>query len=230
MKSTLLRQGFLVAGGLVGNLDPPEHIFDSNPVCSDTLSIDFPYSDSISSLSLFNSKFPATSTINLHNQEPFDSDQQNIFATIITDTEPTSLPQDTICDSTFPFHSIPHTNISSTDEIFIPFDITDSIPTLHFPASDSGTCDPDALQINLATKKKYKPVALKVKPIIGELPAKFRIIRNITGDPLKDLPTLNPNPPPFTPTGRYTQERKELFDTAHQVSSYQQSATYSTTL
>lgn len=65
---------------------------------------------------------------------------------------------------------------------------------------------------NLATKKKYKPVALKVRPVIGELPAKFRIIRNIIGDPLANLPILNPNPPPFTPCGRYTLERKEIFD------------------
>lgn len=66
--------------------------------------------------------------------------------------------------------------------------------------------------ISLATKKKYKPVALKVRPVLGELPAKFRIIRNITGDPLEKLPELNPNPPPFVPCGRYTQERKDLFD------------------
>ena len=65
---------------------------------------------------------------------------------------------------------------------------------------------------NLATKKKYKPVALKVRPVIGELPERFRIIRNIIGDPLANLPVLNPNPPPFTPSGRYTQERKEIFD------------------
>ena len=64
-------------------------------------------------------------------------------------------------------------------------------------------------------KKKYKPVALKVKPIIGELPDKFRIIRNIIGDPLKDLPELNTHPPPFRPLGRYTQERKEFFDKNH---------------
>jgi hypothetical protein len=60
--------------------------------------------------------------------------------------------------------------------------------------------------------KKYKPVALKVRPVIGELPDKFRIIRNIIGDPLGDLPILSPNPPAFKPHGRYTQERKELFD------------------
>ena len=70
----------------------------------------------------------------------------------------------------------------------------------------------DTVAIHLATKKKYKPVALKVRPVIGELPAKFRIIRNIIGDPLRDLPKLTPHPPTFIPTGRYTQERKELFD------------------
>jgi len=70
--------------------------------------------------------------------------------------------------------------------------------------------------IYLTTTKKYKPVALKVKPVIGELPDKFRIIRNIIGDPLEHLPTLNPKPPPFAPCGRYTQERKELFDKSNE--------------
>ena len=35
-------------------------------------------------------------------------------------------------------------------------------------------------------KKKYKPVALKVRPILGELPDKFRIIRNIPATPLQE--------------------------------------------
>ena len=65
------------------------------------------------------------------------------------------------------------------------------------------------------TGKKYKPVALKTRPILGELADKFRIVRNIIGDPLANLPTLNPDPPKFTPTGRYTQERKDLFDKAN---------------
>ena len=52
--------------------------------------------------------------------------------------------------------------------------------------------------------KKYKPVALKTKPIIGELPAKYRIERHIIGDPLENMPKLNSNPPEFKPTGRYT--------------------------
>ena len=60
--------------------------------------------------------------------------------------------------------------------------------------------------------KKYKPVAVKVKPIVGKLPSKFRIIRNIIGDPLEHLPVLLPHPPKFTPCGQYTAERKEIID------------------
>ena len=60
--------------------------------------------------------------------------------------------------------------------------------------------------------KKYKPVALKVKPVLGTLPERFRIIREITGDPLKGLPKLPEHPPEFSPKGRYTAERKEKLD------------------
>ena len=66
-----------------------------------------------------------------------------------------------------------------------------------------------------ANKKKYKPVALKVRPIIAELPDKFRIIRHIKGNPLADMPTLNPTPPTFIPTERYTEERRAKLDLAH---------------
>jgi hypothetical protein len=61
-------------------------------------------------------------------------------------------------------------------------------------------------------KKKYKPVALKVRLVIGELQDRYRIVRNIVGNPLQDLPILNPRSLPFKPCGRYTQERMELFD------------------
>ena len=73
----------------------------------------------------------------------------------------------------------------------------------------------EVMDILTKTGKKYKPVALKTRPILGELADKFRIVRNIIGDPLANLPTLNPDPPKFTPTGRYTQERKALFDKAN---------------
>ncbi|KZT22251.1 hypothetical protein NEOLEDRAFT_1218332, partial [Neolentinus lepideus HHB14362 ss-1] len=65
------------------------------------------------------------------------------------------------------------------------------------------------------TKKKYKPVALKVRPVGATLPKEFRIERNITGDPLADLPTLSPRPPRFSPTGRYTQERRDALHKVH---------------
>jgi len=63
--------------------------------------------------------------------------------------------------------------------------------------------------------KKCKPVALKVKPVLGILPERFRIIREITGDPLKGLPKLPEHPLEFSPKGRYTAERKEKLDLGH---------------
>lgn len=85
-----------------------------------------------------------------------------------------------------------------------PHDISGSTPPTRHETADV-----------FATKKKYKPVALKVKPVPAALPSEFRIERNIIGDPLATLPTLNPNPLPFRETGRYTAERKAVIDKAH---------------
>ena len=59
-------------------------------------------------------------------------------------------------------------------------------------------------------------MALKVKPVLAALPEKFRIIRNIVGDPLAEMPQLSPLPPDFTPSGRYTEERKQIIDKVHE--------------
>jgi hypothetical protein len=59
----------------------------------------------------------------------------------------------------------------------------------------------------LSGKKKYKPIAKKVCPVIGELPEKFCIERKIIGNPLDNLLTLNPNPLLFIPSKRYTLKR-----------------------
>jgi len=67
----------------------------------------------------------------------------------------------------------------------------------------------------LAAKKKYKPVAKKVRPVMTDLPECFRIVRSIVGDPLASLPVLSTNPPPFQPNGRYTIEHKEFIDKVH---------------
>ena len=66
-----------------------------------------------------------------------------------------------------------------------------------------------------ALSKKYKPVAEKVKPVLGTSPEEFRIERCIAGDPLANMPLLDPHPPEFNPTGRYTAECKEIIDQAH---------------
>ena len=63
--------------------------------------------------------------------------------------------------------------------------------------------------------KKYKPVTIKVQPVKTELPSRFRITRNIKGDPLKDMPTLSTHLPPYTPTGRYIKEQKAVIDKVH---------------
>ena len=68
----------------------------------------------------------------------------------------------------------------------------------------------------VVTKKKYKPVAKKVKPVVTELPGKYRIIREIKGDPLANMPVLGKVPPPFEPKGRYTAERREALGKAHE--------------
>ncbi|KAJ3473444.1 hypothetical protein NLI96_g12996 [Meripilus lineatus] len=50
---------------------------------------------------------------------------------------------------------------------------------------------------------------------MATLPEKFRIRREITGDPLEHIPSLSPNPPPFVPSGRYTAERREQLHRDH---------------
>ncbi|EIW51291.1 uncharacterized protein TRAVEDRAFT_80274, partial [Trametes versicolor FP-101664 SS1] len=87
-----------------------------------------------------------------------------------------------------------------------------------FPGAVHPEAPPDperTAEAFLSTKKKYKPVARKVRPVLGSTPEQFRVERNITGDPLADMPELPTNPTDFVPTGRYTAERQEAFDKAH---------------
>ena len=88
------------------------------------------------------------------------------------------------------------------------------MPAEHNPPSLHSQT-PVRIPVQVFAGKKYKPVAQKVRPVYQDLPEEYRIKRNITGDPLKDLPTLPVRPPDFTPTGRYTQERKEIIDKIH---------------
>jgi len=63
--------------------------------------------------------------------------------------------------------------------------------------------------------KKYKPVALKVKPVLETLPERFRITREIIGDPLKNMPRLPERPPEFQTKGHYNLDRKEKLNTIY---------------
>ncbi|KAG6875312.1 hypothetical protein C0992_004348 [Termitomyces sp. T32_za158] len=52
-------------------------------------------------------------------------------------------------------------------------------------------------QKGVQVKKKYKPVALRTKPVASSVFKDFRIEQKIIGDPLANMPPLTPNPPPF---------------------------------
>ena len=87
----------------------------------------------------------------------------------------------------------------------------------------SDTADPPIPMFSLNThtplaifaSKKYKPVARKIRPIETELPSRFQIIWDIKGDPLQDMPWLNPRPPNFIPISRYTSEHRDQFKEVH---------------
>lgn len=80
-------------------------------------------------------------------------------------------------------------------------------------SKDNDQASEDETILSLA--KKYKPVALKVRPVLGDLPERYRIKREIMGDPLAGMPELPRHPPEFAPKGRYTLERKEKMDAVH---------------
>ncbi|ESK81207.1 hypothetical protein Moror_2261 [Moniliophthora roreri MCA 2997] len=64
-------------------------------------------------------------------------------------------------------------------------------------------------------KKKYKPVAKKVKPIKAMLPSKFQIEQNIMENPLEGMPELPTNPPKYMLGVCYTEEQKKVIDENH---------------
>lgn len=51
-----------------------------------------------------------------------------------------------------------------------------------------------------------------MRPVSTTVPEEFRIVRRPHPNPLGDMPSLNPNPPPFTPSERLTQERLDAMD------------------
>jgi hypothetical protein len=58
----------------------------------------------------------------------------------------------------------------------------------------------------------YKKVANKTRPVATTLPEKFRVVRREHPNPLAGMPPLPTHPPPFVPTGRFTQERRDKLE------------------
>ena len=137
------------------------------------------------------------------------SDPVAVFSSSISHSHLSSIPLDTTYPSTFD-SPLSRIYLSACD---LPQDT--AFPTLsqsyltNITKPKTQIDRSDFTDIFLQTKKKYKPVALKTKPVLAELPSRFRINRKILGDPLADLPTILTNPPPFIPTGRYTAERRD---------------------
>jgi hypothetical protein len=106
--------------------------------------------------------------------------------------------------------TLSHIYLSACDFDFLDTKLSTFCNTTNTP-SDSTTsaskCLAPYTDLFLSTKKKYKPVAKKVFPVIGELPEKFCIECKIISNQLDDLPVLNLNPPPFIPTDHYTLKR-----------------------
>ena len=64
-------------------------------------------------------------------------------------------------------------------------------------------------------KRKYKPVAMKTKPVASQVSKDFRIKRHILGNPLVTIPSLDPNPPPFILTSCFNNKCKVIFVKEH---------------
>ncbi|KAG5723582.1 hypothetical protein E4T56_gene18126 [Termitomyces sp. T112] len=111
----------------------------------------------------------------------------------------------------------PHAYLVSTDTYnplilgqTLPLDtyVTDTTPTyvnILFPAQYVANEPPKRKGVQV--KKKYKPVAMKTKPVTSHISEDFPIECQIIGNPLATLPPLNPNLPPFVLTKRFTGER-----------------------
>ncbi|KAG5717934.1 hypothetical protein E4T56_gene1465 [Termitomyces sp. T112] len=105
----------------------------------------------------------------------------------------------------------PHSYLVSADTFHplilgqtLPLDthVTDTTPTyVNIPFPTQFVTNEPPKQRGVQVKKKYKPVASHVSE-------NFQIEHQIIGNLLVTIPQLNPNPPPFIPTKRFTSEQQ----------------------
>ena len=128
------------------------------------------------------------------------------------------LPQDTKpIDLAAAYLSLCNLNSSSLCSYFASDSDTplDSISAQPCPCAPAYTILDARMPLAIFAGKKNKPVALKVCPVETELPSWFRIVCNIKGDPLKDIPLLPTHPPPYQLMGHYTEECKGIINQVH---------------
>jgi hypothetical protein len=83
------------------------------------------------------------------------------------------------------------------------------------PAMNRGKTYQQFMETHEIFAKKYKPVAVKVRPVLTDLPPEYHIIREIQGDPLKDLSELPLDSPEFEPGEQYRLEQWEIVEKQH---------------
>jgi len=144
----------------------------------------------------------------------FDSNSDSApISSYVTISSATSLP---ICDSITQYY-LSTSNLLNKLYPNVTFYTTMTTTQVRNGSHDPmvSTFEGVIMKKGVVAKKKYKPVALKVKPVIIELPKQYQIHHHIMGDLLQGILTLNPTPPPFTSTGRYTLERCDEVDRNH---------------
>ncbi|KAG5349351.1 hypothetical protein C0989_004430, partial [Termitomyces sp. Mn162] len=102
----------------------------------------------------------------------------------------------------------------------LPLDMNDTETTftyvdLPFPTQFVANKTPK--QKGVQVKKKYKPVAMKTKPVTSHISKDFQIKHQIIGNPLATILPLNPNLPPFIPTKQFTSKQQPKLVKDHDI-------------
>ncbi|KAJ8462363.1 hypothetical protein ONZ51_g10947 [Trametes cubensis] len=146
-----------------------------------------------------------------------DFNHENLDLLYLSACDPSLLGTDSLCDPSFPYQQLYNYTPNFDSLLFsssAPAYLTENYTSFSIHSHVSQT-PPSPIPIYVASKKKYKPVSKKVKLVLAPLPDQFRIVRDIKGNPLADMPPLPHHPPPFVPTSRYTEERRRGINALH---------------
>src|SRR5882724_12282584 len=112
-----------------------------------------------------------------------------------------SLSTTQILDHTHQLLDLPPTDIGAPKPTVPPKPNTLADPSI--------SPDPKGQPFDTLAASQYKKAANRVHPIWTTLPEEHRILHCIPSDPLISLPVLPKHPPDFTPSEKFTEERRE---------------------